>query len=174
MALLPPPSTITPPDITEQAIVWYLSKYAAKAFRQSSITDTTNLPPIVAVDQVKDYAKAEIKYLSQIVSQILNLHLAPEEEEDRIQDRVAFWTVRILAESAIIAAEKYNNKIPYASVSPDSRGGLRIEWVNSETGVRLIVPAETPKAYIYHEQGEHYNMEPVSPSSLAHWLRIIT
>jgi hypothetical protein len=167
---LPPPSTVTNPSDTGQAIV-RLGR-PTRTSRSSRSSDATELPVIINIKEINDYAKAGINYLSQIAIQILELQ-SPEEDEDRIQNELAFWTVLVLSKCAIIAAEKYNNRIPHASVSPDSRGGLRIEWVNKESGVRLVVPADTAKAYIYHEQGNEYAMDPATPELLAKWLRII-
>lgn len=176
---LPPTSTVTfLGDSSRATIVYYLgqkwsSKVFSSAFKlQSDVTITSELPPIVSIGQVDKYRTAKIEYLSPIVSQVQGL-LNPEEEEDRIQETVVFWTVGVLAECALIAGEEYSNKMPYGRVSPDSMGGLRIEWVNEKTGVAFVVPAETAKAYIYHEQGDKGAIDSATPALLAKWLQII-
>lgn len=177
---LPLPSTVTFLDDEPRrtAAVFYVpSEKASKqfllgGFKQSGVTKPLELPPIASAKDLDEYRNAKIEYLSPILSQLRGL-LSPEEEEDRIEEKVVFWTSDVLIECALIAGERYKNKMPYGRVSPDSAGGLRIEWINEKTGVAFIVSAETSKACIYHEQGGKGAIDPASPALLAKWLQII-
>ncbi len=63
-------------------------------------------------------------------------------------------------------------RFPRGAVSTDEQGGLRIEWVEGDRAVHLVVPAEPGgQSYIYHEIGQDYAAEKrVSGSALASWL----
>jgi hypothetical protein len=49
---------------------------------------------------------------------------------------------------------------PFAAVSTDSEGGIRIEWVKGKAEIRLVIPASSNKApYIYYEFDDKYGVD---------------
>lgn len=49
---------------------------------------------------------------------------------------------------------------PFAAVSTDSEGGIRIEWVKGRGEIRLIIPAASNTApYIYYEFDDKYGVD---------------
>jgi hypothetical protein len=121
-------------------------------------------------------ADAGILHLSPIVRQLIDLWKEPEEEDyGRLRPtRDAFdMSVRLLVDAAIEAYHQ-QRQIPSGCASTDSEGGVRIEWVRPGASVHLVVPAEENRvAYVYHQVGNDYATEDVTPERLAYWLRRI-
>src|SRR5438552_13287622 len=61
----------------------------------------------------------------------------------------------ILAQVGDIMKESF----PYGSVSGDGEGGVHIEWRQEDRGVRLAVPADIEKRYIYYEKGSDFALD---------------
>jgi hypothetical protein len=72
----------------------------------------------------------------------------------------------------VAAAREMSCSFPRAAVSTDSEGGIRVQWIRPERQVRLVIPTvEGKRHYIYHEEGDQYDVEPsVSATTLARWL----
>jgi hypothetical protein len=121
-------------------------------------------------------ATANIKYLSSLIQQIVQLHHAEEADEFGIlrATKYAFDAAcGLLIDAAIVSAAE-RQKIPYGCVSTDSAGGVRIEWATATASVRLAVPSsEEKQGYVYHEEGTTYGTEAATPEALARWLRTI-
>lgn len=63
---------------------------------------------------------------------------------------------------------------PRGAVTTDESGGLRIEWLEDDAAVRLVIPAEDGgQSYIYHESGDDYGTVDVSGGKLASWLHLL-
>ena len=83
------------------------------------------------------------------------------------------------AVNATLALLRNIKHIPPGCVSTDSKGGVRIEWGQKTSYVRLVVPHHadfsTPyiTPYIYHEIGDDYATEDATARGLAHWLEVI-
>ena len=120
-------------------------------------------------------AGAGILHLSPIVRQLIDLWKEPEEDDDgRLRPtRYAFdRSVCLLVDAAIEAHPQC--RIPSGCVSTDSEGGVRIEWVRPTASVHLVVPAARDReAYVYHQVGNDYATEDVTPERLAYWLHRI-
>ena len=61
---------------------------------------------------------------------------------------------------------------PFAAVSTDSEGGIRIEWVKGRGEIRLIIPASNSKPpYIYYEFDDKYGVDRnANAVNLLRWL----
>jgi len=84
-------------------------------------------------------------------------------------------------ETLTLLAHTYDlirNAFPVAAVSSTDNGGIRVQWMRSSGDVRLVIPGqETEQAYIFFEDGNHYETEEVSPDNLAGrliWLNSIS
>ena len=65
------------------------------------------------------------------------------------------------------------DEFPRPRIAPDGEGGIRLNWIQPERELRLVLPA-TPdqRKYIYHQAGREYAAEyDVSEATLAYWLR---
>lgn len=146
-------------------------KQADSTTRVNPTTDARTVPVVFPL------ASAKIRYLSAIFTQLQELLSAPETDEYGAlrADRIACANAcELLTDAAIISAVSYKRIIPNGCASTDAEGGVRIEWVRSLSGVRLVVPAKLKsKAYIYHEIGDSYDTELATPEALARWLREI-
>ena len=120
-------------------------------------------------------ADAGILHLSPIVRQLIDLWKEPEEDDyGRLRPtRHAFdISVHFLVDAAIEANPQC--RIPAGCVSTDSEGGVRIEWIRPAASVHLVVPAARDCVpYVYHEVGNDYATEDVTPERLAYWLHRI-
>ena len=120
-------------------------------------------------------ADAGIRHLSPIVRQLIDLWKEPEEDDyGRLRPTQDAFdrSVRLLVDAAIEAYPQC--RIPAGCVSTDSEGGVRIEWIRPTGSVHLVVPAARDRvAYVYHQLGNDYATEDVTPELLAYWLRRI-
>jgi rubrerythrin len=123
-------------------------------------------------------ASAEIRHLSALIGQLIELRNAEESDEYgilRATEPAYKRACGLLIDAAIFAALDGDRQIPQGCVSTDSEGGVRIEWVRPASSVHLAIPAPSNRAaYIYHEIGDEYATEPASPERLAHRLREIS
>ncbi len=122
-------------------------------------------------------ADAGILHLSPIVAQLVELWKGPESDDyGRLQPtQYAFDKVIQLLVDAAIVTYPNGHQIPGGSVSTDSEGGVRIEWIRDPARVHLIVPATDQKAaYVYHEVGNDYATEDVTAERLSYWLRTVS
>lgn len=139
--------------------------------------DERATPESVEASGRESLVNADIKYLSPLIKQIVDLRHGPESDEYgvlRPTKDVYDSTCALLINAAIVSAIQARKPIPYGCVSTDSQGGVRIEWVRDSASIHLIVPAsEDRDAYVYHEEGSIYGTEPASAEALASWLRLI-
>lgn len=121
-------------------------------------------------------ADAGIFHLSSIVGQLVELWREPEEDDyGRLRPTQEAFdrSVQLLVDAAIGPYGR-QRPIPSGCASTDSEGGVRIEWVRPSASVHLVIPAQKDqKAYIYHEIGNDYATEDVTPDRLAYWLQRI-
>ena len=124
--------------------------------------------------------KADIKHLSGLLRQLLDLRNAPERDSYgilRLDDRVFHRAASLLIDASIDLAKEYGTEIvPYGCATTDVDGGLRLEWVRDNTNVHLVLPVASPdeKEYIFHQVGPKHGMEwSVTSKSLARYLSLI-
>jgi hypothetical protein len=119
---------------------------------------------------------ANIKYLSSLIQQLVELRNAPERDDYGVlrANKHAFDVAcNLLIDTAIVSALE-GGYIPYGCASTDAEGGVRIEWVRDSASVHFIVAAsENRDDYIYHELGTNYGTEPATAEALARWQRVI-
>ena len=118
---------------------------------------------------------ADIKHLSEILAQLVELRRGPERDEYGVLRPTmhAFERAFSLLIDAAIDAAMHGGTVPYGSASTDSEGGIRIEWVSSSCSVHLVIPAKPEvRGYLYHEIGEEFGTtDSVTSDRLASWLR---
>jgi hypothetical protein len=135
-------------------------------------TSTPEPPPIV--EQKLLLAKAEIRHLSAILKELVELHHGPESDEYGIlrpTEHAFNESYLLLVDAAIVSARK-GRQIPLGCISTDSEGGVRVEWFRDKVNVHLVVPAtDTEVAYVYHELGSDYGTDDATPEILARWLK---
>jgi hypothetical protein len=116
---------------------------------------------------------ANIKYLSSLIQQLIELRNEPESDDHGVlrAAQPAFdRACHLLIDAAIVSALE-SRQIPHGCASTDSEGGIRIEWVRDSASVHLIVPASDKRGeYVYHEEGANYGTEPATAETLARWL----
>ena len=119
---------------------------------------------------------ANIKYLSSLIQQLIEVRNAPEHDNHgilRASQHAFDASCNLLVDAAIVSALE-SGSIPNGCVSTDSEGGVRIEWVRDAASVHLVVPASDSRAgYVYREVGATYGTEPATAESLARCLRVI-
>jgi len=119
-----------------------------------------------------------------ILRQLLSLHLAEEQDEVGVLRPTPYAfqeTVELLLDAAkiFLAIQSPPGSrrctFPAGCVTTDSEGGVRIEWLNGDRAVRLVVRSkEDQQRYIYHQIGEDYDVDyNVSADILAYWLRVL-
>ena len=119
---------------------------------------------------------ANIKYLSSLIQQLVELRNEPEQDEYGTlrATKGSFDLACHLLTNAAIVSGLEGGRVPYGCASTDSKGGIRIEWVRESTSVHLVIPAaEERDGYVYHEEGTNYGTESATAEALARWLRII-
>jgi len=89
-------------------------------------------------------------------------------------------TLKLLSRAQKAFADDVENRqlglsFPKGFVATDSEGGIRIEWLNGDKTIRLVVPAsENGQSYIYFEDDSEYGTsDRVNGSVLAHFLRLV-
>jgi hypothetical protein len=120
--------------------------------------------------------QANIQHLATIFGQLSELRGEEESDEFGVlrPTDFAFQAAGGLLLEAAVAAARDGREIPHGCVSTDSEGGIRIEWVRPRSSVHLVIPASPDReAYLYHEVENNYASEPVTVTTLAHWLRVI-
>ncbi len=108
--------------------------------------------------------------------QLIDLWKEPEKDDyGRLRPtQHAFDRSVCLLVDAAIEANRQQRQIPSGCVSTDSEGGVRIEWIRPTASVHLVVPAaRNDVAYVYHQVGDDYATEDVTPGLLAYCLRRI-
>ncbi len=174
------------PTTTDERAVFQPGKAESQAWQRRAIAsfesagvaeDDPRATPDEISPERRQLADAGVLHLSPIVSQLVELWNEPEEEDEygRLRPtRGAFDRSVGLLVDAAIEAHCEQRRIPSGCVSTDSEGGVRIEWVRPEASVHLVVPASKDnEAYVYHEVGDDYATEDVTPKRLAYWLRWI-
>jgi hypothetical protein len=138
--------------------------------------DQSAIPEAIPPERLK-LASADIKYLSALVRQLVELREEAEADEyGTLQATPHAFDIgcNLLTDAAIVSAP-LGQQIPYGSVSTDSEGGVRIEWVGTDNSVHLVIPASTDRdSYIYHEVGSQFATEPATPEALARWLHVVS
>ncbi|MDY0167501.1 MAG: hypothetical protein RBS80_13220 [Thermoguttaceae bacterium] len=167
--------TVRQPGKAEFQAWW---RYAITAIPDSGMAeDDPRATPDEISPERRQLADAGVLHLSPIVSQLVELWNEPEEEDEygRLRPTQGAFdrSVGLLVDAAI-EAHYEQRAIPSGCVSIDSEGGVRIEWVRPAASVHLVVPASKDnEAYVYHEAGDDYATEDVTPEGLAYWLRLI-
>lgn len=137
--------------------------------------DPRATPDTISPERVQ-LADAGILHLSPIVRQLIDLWKEPEEDDyGRLRPTPDAFdrSVRLLVDAAIEAYPQ-QRQIPSGCVSTDSEGGVRIEWIRPTASVHLVVPVARDRvAYVYHQVGNDYATEDVTPERLAYWLHRI-
>jgi hypothetical protein len=155
----------------------------ARALR--AVTDpraTEDEDPLTTPDTVPperwQLANAGILHLSPIVRQLVELWKGPKNDDFGCLQPTQYAfdrTIEFLVDAAIDANSDKGRQIPSGCVSTDSEGGVRIEWIRDAASVHMVVPAQTNRAaYVYHETGNDYATEDMTPRRLSHLLRAIT
>jgi hypothetical protein len=157
---------------------WVMRQWWAEWGKQTQPVKSVNATVTTAPGFGVPLATADIRYLSSIIGQVEELLNEPESDEHgtlRADSEACLKARELLVDAAIVSAREYDQRtIPYGCASTDSEGGIRIEWVRPSTGVRLVVPAvQKHGAYIYHEAGDAFHVEPATSEALARWLREI-
>ncbi len=165
------------PDFTE--LEWRLA--LARANRSGhevlpiSNSDDRSTPEAIPPERLR-LASANIRYLSAIIRQLVELLNGPERDEYGTlrPTRHAFETAcRMLTDAAIVSALK-GRPIPHGCASTDSEGGIRIEWVRPASSVHLVIPVSANRdGYVYHDVGDEYGTATATPEALARWLQEI-
>ena len=106
---------------------------------------------------------AGVKYLSNILSELGDLQ---SEECDDGELAPTDWAISkakdLLVDAAIELDLRYHRPVPRGHVSADSVGGIRIEWVQDDVNVHLVIPANSTinkKFYIYHQHNDESRLE---------------
>lgn len=155
----------------------------ALAFRKSrcrfvdaltKTTTTTQAPEIPA--STAKVAKAEIKYISDLIQQLIILRQQPQVDEYgtlRLNQQVFNSARELLINAAVELVFNYDGKrMPHGCASTDEQGGLRFEWFRGESSVHLVFPVShsSRRPYIFHKFGDQHGMEEVSATNLARQL----
>jgi hypothetical protein len=119
-------------------------------------------------------ASANIRYLSAIIRQLVELRNETEENDEygtlRPSKHTFDTACHLLTDAAIVSA-RAGRQIPQGCASTDSEGGIHVEWMRPTAGVSLVVPASADReAYIYHEVGKNCASESATAEALARWL----
>ena len=122
-------------------------------------------------------AKAEIKHLSGVVAQLMELRqqgACDDYGASQLDEQVFNQARELLINAAIELVFCHRGaKMPHGCASTDDEGGLRLEWFRDEASVHLVIPAPSSslKRYIFHKIGTSQAIEAtVSPEVLARWL----
>jgi hypothetical protein len=109
--------------------------------------------------------------IGAIISDLAEL-IEENEEDDYGILRPTHYAVRTTSQLILNSGLQSRKRIPYAAVTSDDAGGVRIEWYWHNRELRLIVPASKDgQSYIYHEgDGAHNIDRRVSANTLARWL----
>ena len=95
--------------------------------------------------------------------------LLKEENEDEKPTYYAFTT----ALSLVMEASMFiYTGLPFAAISTDNEGGIRIEWIKERGEIRLVIPASSSNPpYIYYEFGDKYGVDKnASAFKLIRWI----
>jgi hypothetical protein len=127
-------------------------------------------------DSQADPLQITIRHLSAILRELIDAQSGPERDDYGVlrPTKHAFAAASQLLIDAAMAAASGNRRIPLGSVSTDSQGGVRVEWVRDRSSVHLVVPGPNHEPpYIYHELGSDYATEDATAERLAIRLREI-
>jgi hypothetical protein len=165
------------PQWSDSELKLALSRIATKPSRAAypGMQDDRVTPPIIRAERLH-LASANIRYLSDIVRQLIELRHEAESDEYgalRVSQHAFDTACHLLMDAAILAAFD-SRQIPHGCAAPDSEGGIQIAWIRPNAGVSLVVPSAADRApYIYHELGTVHATEPATAEALARWLREI-
>lgn len=165
------------PDFTklERRLALSLAAHAEQQPAPVSTTDERSTPEQIPPERLR-LASANIRYLSAIIGQLVELRNQPERDEYGTlrPSKHAFETACNLLTDAAIVSALIGREIPHGCASTDSQGGVRIEWVRPTSSAHLVVPALADHVgYVYHEIGDDYGTVAATPETLASWLREI-
>jgi hypothetical protein len=102
--------------------------------------------------------RSSVGVLSIVQNDLIDLLREEANEEygiPALSDAAFRYAWNILAQVEDIMKESF----PYGSVSSDGEGGVHIEWRQEDRGVRLAVPANVDKRYIYYEKGSDFALD---------------
>ncbi len=106
--------------------------------------------------------------LNEILKELQRLELEPNEEDfiNRPTLKVAETVKKLIANAYI-----KKNDLPKPLVSPDGDGGLSLEWKKGEKEIKLFVRVGSKEPYIYHEQGNSYDIVPkITADDFTNWM----
>lgn len=163
-------------DISTQGIEWgmYESEILWAAQRTSRPVDKRTTSSISS--ERFGLALANIRYLSDVIRQLIELREAEESDEYGTlrADKDAYETACQLVTDAAIVLGNDKRAIPRGNASTDAEGGVRIEWIRKNASVHLVVPAKSKAPpYVYHEVDGPYSTVAATAESLARWLKLI-
>lgn len=148
---------------------WKLAYYQATDIGVHQKNDGRATPPAIPEGRVK-VASANIKYLSAIMQQLVELRNEAESDElgTLRATKVAFDAACDLVTDAAILCAIERRQIPYAFASTDTQGGIRIEWRRPTETVQLVLPASPDREpYIYFEKPSGHGVSPATADQLA-------
>ena len=128
-----------------------------RTLRCAQPADTLATPEIP--ESTGKVARAGIKYLSNLIQQIVDLrNERPSDEYGVLQlDEQVFLHARdLLIDTAIALVSDYEGtRMPHGCASTDEEGGLRFEWLRDDAEVHLVIPiaASAQKPYLFHSRG---------------------
>jgi hypothetical protein len=148
---------------------------SVSAAREGASVDSYRFKDEDEIDKVTDQLK-------EIIQQIAVVCAEEEDEEAGIvrpAPKVLGRTISILVETAARMLQESSQyhacaDFPVAHVTSDEEGGLRVEWIQNDRAVHLVMRTDKNKSYIYHQVGEAYDVEKrITAGRLFRWLRIL-
>jgi hypothetical protein len=115
------------------------------------------------------YRPYQSKNLNYLLADLLELKTLVD-SEDFV--RPTAYAVDKAIDFCIPSGSLIKAEFPYGSVAPDGDGGIRIEWMEGNKHVRLLVSANADtRPELYYEDRDEYDITPVTEADeLAIWL----
>ncbi len=163
---------------TGTELAWAASNVASHISREdfNAYTDWRSTPPAITPERLR-LESADIRYLSDVISKLNELRKETERDSEGVLQATKYsydLACQLIIDGAIILA-RIKRPIPYAFVSSDYLGGVRVEWIRDDRALHLVIAAKTDlKSYIYYEHTEGFGSVPATAENLALWLKIIS
>jgi hypothetical protein len=166
----------TVPQFNEPEWRLAVSQAPFPAGTSTGLDDRATPEPIINAARQK-LVSARIQFLSPLLSQLGNLRKEPENDEYGIlrpSEHAYAEACNTLIDAAIVLAQRFGRQVPYGCVSTDSEGGVRIVWMRPTKSVQVAIPRFANGVdYLYHEDGDKYDTEPLTTEGLARWLSLL-
>ncbi len=95
--------------------------------------------------------------------------------EDDAEDRPTPYAFEQALHLLMDIRHAVNGPFPRASVATAADQGIHVYWKRPDRYIKLSIPARSHETgYIYHEQGQEFGVEGLSPQTLAKWTRWLT